>query len=628
MSPQFDADTALTGADGRWSAQVREHWFVQRGPNGGLVAALATRALTEVAGGEGRAPRSLTLHYLAPPVAGEIEVVAAVERAGRTTTFASLRVLQEGVTVAYGLGCCSAWREGQPEWDVLERPDVPGPGEIESLKPAEEFPFLSNYELRPLEAPHVGAWMRPAEPRAADPVLLAALTDAWVPAAFAHMEHPTFVPTIDLTIHWRAPLGAAPGEHPWVLGVFSTRLGAGGTWEEDGAAVERGRRPARPVAPARDRAQPTVIGHLGLGSNVGDRRAHLQAAVDALPGVGVRVLASSAVYDTEPVGEVLDQPEFLNAVVRVSTDLEPEALLDACKAVERELGRQAGGVRHGPRPIDVDVLLLGDVSYRVGAVAAAARRGDVAAVRDGAAARRDARRDAPRRVAGRGGAGGARPGPGGAARRSAAHAMIRGVHLRPAIALLALGLAAAGCGGDSGGDKKSTAKATPTSSPKAAPVSGKEPDEKVREHLMTINEVGKTESDGGIRFKVTSLGEVRRIPLTADALKRQYGFRLIRADVTYTNRTKRPVDLLCGGKGFELLDRAEHRHQPVQHTPDLVGNEEVCKRPVPPGGTSKLVLAYEFSDVYHVHGLEIFNSADKRDPKGVWSRLRFVNPKR
>ncbi len=106
-----------------------------------------------------------------------------------------------------------------------------------------------------------------------------------------------------------------------------------------------------------------MIGYLGLGSNVGDRRAHLQAAVDALPRVGVRVLASSSVYDTEPVGEVLDQPEFLNAVVRISTSLEPLELLDACKAVERELGREAGGVRHGPRPIDVDVLLLGDVAF-------------------------------------------------------------------------------------------------------------------------------------------------------------------------------------------------------------------------------------------------------------------------
>jgi 2-amino-4-hydroxy-6-hydroxymethyldihydropteridine diphosphokinase len=107
----------------------------------------------------------------------------------------------------------------------------------------------------------------------------------------------------------------------------------------------------------------TRTGHLGLGSNVGDRQANLQAAVDALPRHGVSVLASSSVYDTEPVGEVLDQPEFLNAVVRVETALEPEALLDACKAVERELGRAAGGVRHGPRPIDVDVLLLGDVAY-------------------------------------------------------------------------------------------------------------------------------------------------------------------------------------------------------------------------------------------------------------------------
>lgn len=107
-----------------------------------------------------------------------------------------------------------------------------------------------------------------------------------------------------------------------------------------------------------------MIGYLGLGSNVGDRRAHLQAAVDELGGHGVRVLASSSTYDTDPVGEVLDQPPFLNACVRIETGLGPEALLDACKEVERELGRDLeGGVRHGPRPIDVDVLLLGDLEH-------------------------------------------------------------------------------------------------------------------------------------------------------------------------------------------------------------------------------------------------------------------------
>jgi 2-amino-4-hydroxy-6-hydroxymethyldihydropteridine diphosphokinase len=107
------------------------------------------------------------------------------------------------------------------------------------------------------------------------------------------------------------------------------------------------------------------LGYLGLGSNVGDRRGHLQAAVDALPGRGVTVLASSATYDTDPVGLVLDQPAFLNACIRIETELEPEALLDACKAVERDLGRDLeGGIRHGPRPIDVDLLLLGDTAYR------------------------------------------------------------------------------------------------------------------------------------------------------------------------------------------------------------------------------------------------------------------------
>jgi 2-amino-4-hydroxy-6-hydroxymethyldihydropteridine diphosphokinase len=78
-------------------------------------------------------------------------------------------------------------------------------------------------------------------------------------------------------------------------------------------------------------------GYLGLGSNVGDRRANLQAAADALARHGVEVLASSSAYDTDPVGEILDQPAFLNACVRIRTSLAPEALLDACKAVEREL---------------------------------------------------------------------------------------------------------------------------------------------------------------------------------------------------------------------------------------------------------------------------------------------------
>jgi 2-amino-4-hydroxy-6-hydroxymethyldihydropteridine diphosphokinase len=112
---------------------------------------------------------------------------------------------------------------------------------------------------------------------------------------------------------------------------------------------------------------PLRTGLLGLGSNVGDRRAQLQNAVDALAGLGpaaasgVRVIASSSVYDTDPVGEVIEQASFLNACMLVETALEPLQLLDSVKQIERRLGREREGLRHGPRTIDIDVLLLGEL---------------------------------------------------------------------------------------------------------------------------------------------------------------------------------------------------------------------------------------------------------------------------
>jgi 2-amino-4-hydroxy-6-hydroxymethyldihydropteridine diphosphokinase len=81
----------------------------------------------------------------------------------------------------------------------------------------------------------------------------------------------------------------------------------------------------------------------------------------AAEAVGARRMSS--VYETAPQGEVLDQPDFLNAVVEIETDLGPEELLAECKRIESELGRRQGGVRHGPRPIDIDILLLGDLEY-------------------------------------------------------------------------------------------------------------------------------------------------------------------------------------------------------------------------------------------------------------------------
>ncbi len=108
----------------------------------------------------------------------------------------------------------------------------------------------------------------------------------------------------------------------------------------------------------------TRTGYLGLGSNVGDRESHLRAAVELLGERGVEVEAVSSAYETEPVGDVLDQPDFLNAAIRIRTDLEPEALLDLCKEIEVERGRALDAPRHSPRPLDVDLLLFGDLELK------------------------------------------------------------------------------------------------------------------------------------------------------------------------------------------------------------------------------------------------------------------------
>lgn len=102
-------------------------------------------------------------------------------------------------------------------------------------------------------------------------------------------------------------------------------------------------------------------GLLGLGSNVGDRRGNLQAAVDALQAAGVTPIACSSVYDTDPVGEILDQRSFLNACLLVDTALQPLPLLDGVKRLERELGRAEDPRRHAPRAIDIDILMLRDL---------------------------------------------------------------------------------------------------------------------------------------------------------------------------------------------------------------------------------------------------------------------------
>lgn len=99
---------------------------------------------------------------------------------------------------------------------------------------------------------------------------------------------------------------------------------------------------------------------LGLGSNLGDRQAHLAGAVRALENwEGVRVIAISSLWETPPWG-IEEQPHFLNACVLIETSLTPVEVLDACLAIERDHGRERS-LRWGPRTLDMDVLYYDDV---------------------------------------------------------------------------------------------------------------------------------------------------------------------------------------------------------------------------------------------------------------------------
>jgi 2-amino-4-hydroxy-6-hydroxymethyldihydropteridine diphosphokinase len=108
----------------------------------------------------------------------------------------------------------------------------------------------------------------------------------------------------------------------------------------------------------------SVTAYVGLGANLGDPRGQLEAAVAALAAVhGVRLVAVSSVYESDPVGPVSDQPVFLNAVAEVATTLPPAAMLAALHGIEDELGRERT-IRFGPRTCDLDLLLYDDLVSR------------------------------------------------------------------------------------------------------------------------------------------------------------------------------------------------------------------------------------------------------------------------
>jgi acyl-CoA thioesterase len=235
----FDEGTGLAArGDGRYAGRVSHRWSNGEGPgiNGGLFAALTARAVHEETG---LPPRSLTIHYLTPPEEGEVELAVSVPRQGRSTAFVRLEVSQDGRHVAQAMAVCSAWRDDAPVFADAPRPDIPPLEDCTPVDPDHPRvpPLLSNYEMRAAmdperRPPALGGWIRTREPRPADHISLAAMTDAFMPPAFFRPRERVLVPTLELTIHFRGQPPA--GDHPWIMGWFSSRTAAGGVVEEDG----------------------------------------------------------------------------------------------------------------------------------------------------------------------------------------------------------------------------------------------------------------------------------------------------------------------------------------------------------------------------------------------------------
>jgi acyl-CoA thioesterase len=246
----FDLDTEVEDlGNGRFAATMSERWWVERGPNGGYVAAVILRAIQQAAVVE-RAPRSLTVQFPRAPAAGPVEIAVRVEREGRTATFLSARLEQGGELRAVALAVLADDLDASG-YTELRMPAVEPPEELYAPDP-EQVPgmptMFQNYSMRPAlgeaafsgGAPHSGIWIRTREPRALDAPLATAILDAWFPSPFIRLDGPVPAPTIDYTVHFRAPLPeqGASAEDPY-LATFRSGLARGGFFEEDGELWSR-----------------------------------------------------------------------------------------------------------------------------------------------------------------------------------------------------------------------------------------------------------------------------------------------------------------------------------------------------------------------------------------------------
>jgi acyl-CoA thioesterase len=247
---EFDRATAVAAlGESAWGAAVDAGWFAGRGPNGGYLAAMVLRAMVAEVDDAAREPRSLTCHYLRPPAAGPVRIDVTVERAGRATSTVTARLSQDDRLCVIGVAAFGVDVAAPTEYATAP-PAVAPPGDIVPVdNSASGLSIVGRFEARPAVGEPMfagageavtGGWLRFTDARPTDAVALAMYADAWWPSPWVRLREPVPAPTMDLTVHFRAPRAAAalePGEP--VLAVFRSTTAADGFFEEDGEVWTR-----------------------------------------------------------------------------------------------------------------------------------------------------------------------------------------------------------------------------------------------------------------------------------------------------------------------------------------------------------------------------------------------------
>ena len=223
-------------------------WSAPPGPNGGYIAALHLRAIRAEIDEPEKLPRSLTLHYLRPPAAGEVTIDVVVERRGRTATTCTARMSQGGKPLTIALAVLTTDYESAADWAPV-MPEVDPPEAVEPLQfgaDAGAPAIFKKLETRVLFGPlpftngdeaTTGGWLRAAGEDRLTPELLTLYTDAWWPPPFGVLDRVALAPTLELTIHFRSRL--REDEDSLVLARFDAHASIDGLFDEQGEVWSR-----------------------------------------------------------------------------------------------------------------------------------------------------------------------------------------------------------------------------------------------------------------------------------------------------------------------------------------------------------------------------------------------------